>query len=425
MRGYSIMNRTLVVNYQGMKYGGIENFIIKLIRHCIQNKYRVVWITTRSAYKSANYKEILYDDSVEKCFISKKFRRLSLFRIPDIHFTKDEAVTMISFEPLSYLGIDRCRKKISAGSFNHLFIIPHFTGSIYFPERNFKNIMRKWAFRIMQKTARTMMDNNAVYAFNKRQLCTYLDNYQYTYKSSDIENLIVKSVSNGDSLEVESLKSKAKRRSNEFEIISCLRFDLPHKGYIIGLIKAFSSLYSSYPHIKLTIVGFGEGENKILKTISNCSDNCRKAIELTGPLSTEELERRYRSAAMVIGVAGSASLGAKNSTVTIPVRHYTYECEGYGFYSDNSDRTLSEDTGTPIEVFIRRVIEMNDAEYVKQCMMERNEFERINPSDPDFVFQAKNSENYIYPGLHEQIAHRVINWISVLKYLIFKEKVTD
>ena len=127
------MDRTIIITYPMMRMGGIEKWIAELMKYSVNNGYRVIWLTTESSYNESCFKEITCNKRVEKVFPIVN----SLSWYPKIHFNKNERVTMLSFDPISYVTIDYIRTD-STASFDHIMILPHFTGYVYYPERFFK-----------------------------------------------------------------------------------------------------------------------------------------------------------------------------------------------------------------------------------------------------------------------------------------------
>lgn len=420
------MKKTVVVNYPGLKFGGIEKFIADLMLYSISQKYRVVWITTEECVEFADYKELATDERIEKIIICKNRRRLHLFKRIDASFETDENVLMVSFEPLSYMAVDSLREKANVESFNHFYIVPHFTGNIYFVDRYFKSSfgqkIAKYCFsRILTK----MINNGSILAFGTAHFIEYHKQYNLDIENYNYQNKVVKNISTETIEDVESIWQKARNRDKYVEIITCARFDFPHKGYIIGLIHEFETLKTAYPMLKLTIVGDGAGSDMVNEALAKISPDARSDVELTGALNPVELLKRFRKATINIGVAGALSTGARCGLVSFPARHYTFDCETYGYYEDNTDKTLSSEKGSDIKIYVAQVMSMSDEEYVKHCLSASKAGNKLVSVDPEYLFKQKNNKLYSKFSWAELLWARYVNTYSLLKYYIFRKSETD
>lgn len=415
--------RVLIINYAGLKYGGIEKFISDLMSYSIEENYRVIWLTTQECLENADYK-VAQNNALEKVVVCKNKRRLHQFKKIELNIKTEEHVTMISFDPISYISVDYLRNRSKKGMFDHFYIIPHFTGNIYFLNRYFKNkyiakIVNKYMANIVNK----MMANNSLLAFGEKHFKEYEKAYQVKLK--DYKNLIVKNIQIEKELSDIELLEKAKRRKKYFEIVTCARFDFPHKGYIVGMINDFKYIKQFIPYATLTIAGYGDGIEKINKTIQALPEDCQKSINLPGALNTDELEAMYRRATLNIGVAGALSTGARCGVVSFPVRHYSYNCETYGYYEKVSNMTLSSSPGENIIDYVKDVYNMSNEEYVKHCMDAIVAGKRLVEVDPEYLFNIHNTYEYSKISFKEKVMALLINYISIFKYLLKKDSVTD
>ena len=98
---------TLIINYKGMRIGGIETYFSKLMSFSINQGYRVIWITTDYFIKQSQFKNVTDDSRIEKVIDYSKH----WIKANKIVFSQNERITMVSCEPIQYIkGEDFIRK---------------------------------------------------------------------------------------------------------------------------------------------------------------------------------------------------------------------------------------------------------------------------------------------------------------------------
>ena len=154
---------------------------------------------------------------------------------------------------------------------------------------------------------------------------------------------------------------------SKFNILSVSRLEFPHKGFVIGLIKVYGILKQRYPNIRLTIVGYGDGLNMVQEEIKKLDFASQKDINVVGKVAPDDLLLYYNDANVCVSLAGCFSIGARNGTLSLPVRHYTYDCETYGFLPESKRHRLSVEPGQPIIDYLEKIINMDMETYVSMC----------------------------------------------------------
>ena len=102
---------TLVINYRHMGnkqtgVGGVENYIIGLIRLAHNNGNRIIWIHDVKTFISPIYEDILNSDYVEKCACD--IHKYHWFRHDKLRFNSDENVVIISFSAIGITFYMNC-----------------------------------------------------------------------------------------------------------------------------------------------------------------------------------------------------------------------------------------------------------------------------------------------------------------------------
>ena len=417
-----ITSKTLIINYAGLNIGGIECYFAALMRYAVNKKYRVIWLTTSQNLVNADFKDLANDDNIEKIFVGQGRHIFDEF---EIIFKYNENVTLLSCEPISFVVGEKIKLKSKVKKFNNFLVLPHFTGNAYYPERYFKMVlMEKFIFSFFQKAAKKIIQNNALLAFDVKHLESYENNYRVEILNKQKKVLTALS-ENDASLSKADLEKKANERKNKFEIITCARFDFPHKGYIVGLIRAFNNLKILYPQLTLIIVGYGEGEQYLKKVIAELPEYSRNDIILTGKLLPHELKKAFFNSTLNIGLAGALNAGARCALPSIPVRHYTYDCESYGFYENSVESILSTKPGENIENYISQLINCSNEEYVLHGMAAYEKASNKQNVDPEFIFKQYNISDRAIFSKFDIFKFKFINFMICIIIKFFKIRSYD
>lgn len=404
-------SKTLIVNYAGLSVGGIENYLSKLINYSLENGHRVLWLTTPMHVSNGFYRETIENDKLEKIYVG---HGRSAFKKVKIHFDINEDVVMISCEPLYFISAEEIRRTAKTNSFFHFLLLPHFTGNVYYIERFFNHrLTRRIVYKYMKQLIDKWVKECCVIAFSKKHLDCLEENYKCHINMK--EKKILKGIDKVKEPEISILREKARKRSKEVDIISVARFDFPHKGYLLGLINNYAKLKEKFPMLHLTVVGDGDGRDTIENLIKNFSDDIQSSIVLTGMLNFDDLCKKINSATVNVGLAGGATIGARYAVPTIIVRHYSYECEAYGFYEDVKEKLSSSKEGLDIKSYIEQIITMTDDEYIKRSLDAYHSVASKYVYEPDYLFRIQNRTNNPTTSVIEYTVGKIINFICWFK----------
>ncbi len=411
---------TLIINYSCLNMGGIEVYFAYIIKYAIEKGYRVIWITFQQAIDNADFKNIIDYDKVEKVI------RPSLWGFsipPKINIEPDENVVMLTTTALSYIAYEIYRKLLKAQSFKHFYCLPHFAGEDYFPDTAFKSkFFKKYWNKKMSKMLAKIESNGGLRAFSIKHLDTYEDFYKIKIENKHLKRLA--SARKPVAISDNELLSRAISRKENFKIVACARFEFPHKGFLVGLIKEFAKLKSKHPNISLSIIGYGDGKAELEKAVTLLPEVVSKDIIFCGKLTREDLLESYKNSHLFVGLAGALGDAASVAMPALVTRHYTYECETYGFYTDAFEKTLSDDKGQDILPFIEKIIEMDDYAYIEMCKQTKTIIEsRRGEYNPNYFFEQEEQTNVFTPM--DILAALVCNFFITIKidFGILKNKI--
>ncbi len=412
-------SKTLIVNYLGLQIGGIEAWISSLIRYSVKKGYRVIWLTTPSCQRDSMYKDISEDSRIEKVYTKRGWRWNPHKKIK---FNDDESITMLSFELIDFMRAEKIRAYTkNVKSFNHYYILPHFTGNAYYPERYFKSSFFNgiWHKRL-KKYAKILVEQDCIRAFAEKHLDSFEKNYEVEIKDKATKRL--KRINSTENFNEDLARKRAEERKNEFIITTCARFDFPHKGYMLGLVDEFKTLKEQYSQLKLVIVGYGDGEKQLKEKIQALPQNVSNDIILTGALPPDKLLEQFKKSHLNVGLAGALLEGAKCGLPSLLVRHYSESCETYGYVSDVQGSFLKLEPGEDIKSYIKYAIEASDDDYIEISKKDYTTICNLNESDPEYIYKQTNNDNKSTIRGLMKLQSRWLNLLCYIKKRFFKAK---
>ena len=410
---------TLILNHAGMEIGGIEVCFSKLMKYCLMQKYRVIWITNEDCYKRASFRNIIDDDRIEKILVSPLQKLIGGAGQSKIQFTENENVIMLSCDILNFADAEGLREKNNVKTFYHFMLLPHYTGSAYYPERLFESkYLKKKCFANMEIIAKQLVFNDCVRAFSEIQLTAYENNYKVKIDEKNEKTL--KSVEQTPVLDLEKLTERAKRRKNKITITTCARFDFPHKAYILGLIEAFEMVSKKYSHIELIIVGYGDGQKEIENKINELPSEIANKIKMVGKKDPDDLIDIYNNSTINVGLAGALLDGAACGLPSLVVQHYSPECNCFGFLEDvRTDIAIG--IGNSIAPYLEKLVTCSNDEYIKHGLEAYKTQVELNRSQPEYIFEQKNKTSRSVLTKKQRRYCKLIHCVATIKYRCFKE----
>lgn len=406
---------TLVINYPCLSAGGIETGLVSMMRYFMSEDHRVVWITTTKHQKEVAFKGITDNPKLE-IVISEKCNRY--FGTPHIQFQENERVIMITCRAMQYVVGEEIKRRAKTREFKHYYVVAHFTGSEYYPDKYLKS---KWAQKLVynfwKKIVSRLVENDCLRGFSLHHLDSYETYYQIPI-SDKKKKLWPLFESEDASFDMKNALQRCKERNEKFVITTCSRFEFPHKGYILGLLDAYKTIKAKYPQAALRIIGFGDGEAEVREKVGQLPEKMRADVSLPGMVSPDELERYYKDSHVIVGLAGAVAVGAQSGIPALVVRHYCYACETYGYFDDAFKKTLSEDKGEDIVPFIEHCITMSQEEYLHHAesgyaLISKGSKETANPT---YFFEQYNAKDDLtVRHLWEAAVGRILYIIMELK----------
>ena len=383
-------NYLIIYVIDNLLIGGIECYIYKQIKAYSNNKNMYFcWAGAKHALVDDIFKELINNNLIWTLNQGLKIKKLK-------KYCKDfciNNVKIITFDPFKFAKAEAIKHRLKRIKVDTFYFVPHFEGeSLYLEEgenlRQKKEKVRSKMALLFQK----MNNNENIKYFAKSHIAKMTSNYQYNVKD-EISVLVPPNI---EDIKFNIEQKQELYNRGVFKILSVSRFEFPHKGYLIGLIRAFASLKPKYPQLELVIVGYGDHKFLVDEELAKIRVEYRASIKLVGRVSPDQLFLYYDDANLNISVAGACSKGAKRGCLSVPARHYTYDCEVYGFLPESKNDCTSTKAGMPVEPLIEEVLNMKEEEYIQKCLDSFNAFPiEIEKQRKDLLLIENKSSNAI------------------------------
>lgn len=327
----ALMNNrnVLVINYRNMLIGGIENYIYQLTKAQLKNGCKIVWMCDPNAKAAEQYTDIFNDSLIEKHSVDT--HSMHWARTKRISFDSNCQYTILSFNLYDHVRAQIWAKRNK--NVATIFCIPHFKGSLLFPEEEYNGTFRDCIANNVSKIYTICDRLGQILYFSPHHREAIQERYSISLIADN--NRMLKEVVFPREFPDELIRTKAKGRKDKFNIISVGRMEFPHKGYMVGLVDAYETIKQKYEWISLTYVGDGPSREELEKRIKHLPKQYQEDINLVGFVKPDDLPKLYDQAHMNISVAGGMTDGAKNGLLSMPTRHYSYTCEVYGFLPES------------------------------------------------------------------------------------------
>ena len=406
------MSKTIIINYKALLVGGVQNYIFDVVNRYIELGYRVIWIRRKKLIISDIYKEIMIN-KVENYKLSAL--QLHLFKNIPLNLSSEDEVVILSFKCQDHARALKIKKSNPDINIRTLYLIPHFTESEIFPEQDF-SILKASVNRRMAEIYKKWIDAGNILFFNAKHIQALEKAYGLTIK--DKVELMVPYMSKVAPFEYK--EAILRYDLNNFKIVAASRFEFPHKGFMIGLIREFTKIKELCPGASLYLIGEGNGKSLIDEEICKLNRNIAQDIHVLGMMSEEKLINFYKTCQLSISVAGCASLSASLGVITLPARHYTYNCEVYGFLPESKECFLETKPGNPVLPYIKKILNTSREEYVEYSKIAYDTIlNRIKPIDTKKFFVMKNYDiNYNISNADLIF----IKWISIIGKILSRIK---
>lgn len=354
---FMAVKKIVVFMQEDLGIGGIENYIYRQAILLSKRDITTIWISGNYSYIAPSYEE-----GLKNCGLiiwKNRINRDELYRLTK--GSRDAHIVFVTSYINWFVMAEEFRTKNTWCRMDNFFFVNHFTGWMNYLETVYPKFRRNSIRKRLSTVFSKMNNGGNIRYFSTRHIKVMEENYSYNAKGQTA----VPSAFEISKFDEENARSLY--RNKDFRLLSVSRFDFPHKGYLLGLISVYGKLKERYDRLKFTIVGYGSDEAQVHEAIAKLSEKAQTDIHLYGPASPEELVGIYRSANLNISAAGCCTTGARNGTLSLPVRNYCCDCEVYGYLPESKAMTVSTVPGMPAEGFIEEILNISEDEYVRKC----------------------------------------------------------
>lgn len=382
----------LVFSYSDMRLGGIQKILYGYIQSFQDRGDRVIWVAPEKPEIDQGFRGRVNRERMMICGLAQAQAYLT-----DFCGKQDATVVILSFRPSDYLKMVRLELSLAAYDVRNYLAVAHYKGGHLFLEENYRGNQRERAFGEAKAFYACLLKNGSLMFCSPKQAEVFEEHYRLVPEDRDAVVLPVPVIRDRPE------DADIQNRVGKDHIISVCRFSFPHKGYVLGLIRAYGVLKERYPRLRLTLVGFGDGTEQVHREIRELKERARQDVRVIPGVPLDQLPAYFAEASVAVGLAGAASASASDSLVTLVARHYCEDCETYGSYADCWEKVLSEEPGRAIIPELERVLNLDEEEYLEESRRTRDAYERkVLPRQRDIC--ADCSVEKACPLTAEQIA---------------------
>ena len=404
--------QTLIINYGNLNIGGIEKYIAQLTEYLTENGGRVIWLRDPVLKIAEIYRELFLGNSVERVIADTS--KYTWFKHGDLHFSKDDDIVILSFDPMSMARSLQLKEEYSAYRITPYYAVPNTTGNLYYIERYFSGKNREKIRMELAKIHAHWESMDLIRFFSIQQVHPLEKNYNFHVNNKNEK--VLPAVFAIEKLNQELLQERSKRKY--FTIGTLGRFDFPHKGYMLGLVRSYGRLKEIYPEIRLKIGGYGPDEGVLKKEIRKLPAVFQKDIVLAGAVDPQNVNQFFSDVHLNISVAGAVWDGAKCGVVSIPARNYCDgECEVYGYLPQSRNMTASLELGECVDTFIEYVIRCSEDEYRHLCEDSYNTCLQKTAPWPTYLFDTKPQKYIEVDSMEIKYMKRLMKYVRTRQYL--------
>lgn len=408
------MSKVLIINYPILKLGGIEKYICSHIPFFLDNGVRVIWLMKDHDAIGKSFEKVLSDERIEKVTLHRP--SVYWFRHDAFNLNKEDEIVIMSCRPMDMIRSFCLMRDFKDYNITPFYCVPDTKGGAYYLEGNFPPFIRKFLKKRLASAHYRWESYNLIRFFAFSQIHILEENYGL--KVTNPDQKVLRSNDPYPEFNEDAVRELAEKRGDEFNIVTLGRFDFPHKGYMLGLIRSYVRLKSKYPQLKLKIVGYGPDKDKLLTEIDKVQTEYKGDITLVGEVAPAEIASVFKNMHLNISVAGAVRDGVRNSVLSIPARNYCEgECEVYGlnFTKMHPTSTLPGDLVDP---YIEKVITMSVDEYVSEVKRMHDMYRNV--PQPWFLFDTRKLCDKPMPILNSEI--RFFKTLEFVKRIIYAFK---
>lgn len=354
----------LVFAYSDMRLGGIQKILYGYIRYFLERGGKVLWVAPEKPGVDPGYRKLVNRDTITICSRAQAEEILKAWCQ-----SYDATVVILSFRPSEYLKMTDLERALREYDVRNYLTVAHYRGPHLFLEENYRGRKRQRSFETAKAFYEGLLQNRSIFFCSPKQAEAFEEHYGIPI--GDKASFVIPATQLQPGPEEPVIRARFGRQ----HIVSVCRFVFPHKGYVLGLIRAYGKLKEKYPALKLTLIGYGEGTAAVEQEIRRLPPEVRGDVTVIPGVPTEQLPEYFAQADVSVGLAGSANLAAADALITLVARHYCEEAQVYGSYPDCWEKTICEEPGVDILPQLERVLNLDEERYLVESRATRKAYE--------------------------------------------------
>jgi glycosyltransferase involved in cell wall biosynthesis len=354
--------------------GGTETYYNRIFGWAKSNGSRNILIVDSSYGVDRTNYDLLSKNNVEIYYSKWKHNKYMILDSDrrELKLSKEDRILCISNSYSGYFRGIYLKNVFRCVEFRNCLYILHPYEAVCI------NKAEKFKSEILNK----INENNEL-LFMDSECYEYCKSY-YKYKDKELKkNIILLSF---NCKEYDDNFVERRLNKNIKHLLTVARFEFPFKGYVIGLLKVFAKLSEENDNVVLDIVGYGEGEELVKKTIKDYK--LESKVNCVGKTSYEELQKYYQDAYIYVGMGTTLLDAANNSLPGIIVASYQYETEIRGEWYKNclivGEISKGNQRKDMLYDLIKEILSYTPEQYREVCIKTHKAFEQNYSIDTNF-----------------------------------------
>lgn len=300
-------------------YGGVETMVLRSAKWLAQHGHRVIICTTPDI--DLSIKQTLLTQKAEIFFTSWDNKRPFNFHSLPVCLEEDEALVVVAYYYTAMRIAHYTQRQFSRNQVDVFYYVPHTDGAIYekISVPHWPWLLKKIMSLYFASYCCRMQRDNKLLFLDEIAACNTMQSYHIKLQGAlPVLRLPLFIAEYPRPTVINKWDSK------HFEILAITRLDFPFKGYILGLVDAFSSIAAQYSHVKLTLIGYGNGENTLQKKIESQPQAVQSRITWLRGVEYSKLSEHFDNAHVFVGMGTSALDAAQRGVPSIvPIQNQT------------------------------------------------------------------------------------------------------
>lgn len=380
-------------------YGGIETLILRMTKWLTNNKISVIIICDSDRTENATLVDEITNAGA--CIYRCSFRKYS--NIFDSSMceciSKDSLFIVFSFPALLVADV---------------FVARDISNSlIFYDPHQYGLFMDYWSQNEIIKPVLRLASIIITKRMSRRHQIIYMD---YLCKNRTLKDMHIRDKYDDDvvflPMEILPLKRQeieAKRKKEEFVILSICRMTFPFKGYVIGLIDEFVELYEKNPKLRLILIGTGENQDELQSKLDKVAPKVRESIKWIPGVPYSKLAEYFDKAHLYVGMGTTVADAVNHGVPSLAIGSYTYQCQGYDFFYKDATNLGGLFGKNNIAGFIKSIINLDIDEYCD--LVERDYAALKSVYDIESMGTAflnyRNAKNYVFSSVERMLINLI------------------